>query len=99
MQTFAFQSAPPVASLIWEKQGSAIIGDADYDNLGSSSVALSADAKTLLVGAPQSYNNTERGGYVKVYHMTNDGRNRIQLEMRLEISLGILQIFLLEGIL
>jgi hypothetical protein len=79
MRTFAFQSAPLVASSIWEQQGSAIIGDADYDYLGSSSVTLSADAKTLLVGAPDSYANTKRGGYVKVYHMTNDGRNRIQL--------------------
>jgi hypothetical protein len=73
MRTFTFQSAPPVATSIWEKQGSAIVGDAEYDRLGSS-VALSADAKTLVIGAPYA---TEE--YVKVYRMTDDGGNRTQL--------------------
>ena len=38
-----------------------------------SSVALSADAKTLVAGAPGSLDNTDREGYVKVYRMTDDG--------------------------
>jgi len=42
-------------------------------------VALSADAKTLVVGAPGQYGNTNRVGYVKVYRMTDDGGNRTQL--------------------
>ena len=78
MRTFAFQSAPPVATSIWEQQGSAIVGDAAEDLLGTS-VALSADAKTLVVGAPGEYGNTDREGYVKVYRMTDDGGNRTQL--------------------
>ena len=78
MRTFAFQSAPPVATSMWEQQGSAIVGDAAKDYLGTS-VALSADAKTLVVGAPGYYDNTDREGYVKVYRTTDDGGNRTQL--------------------
>ncbi len=69
MRPFAFQSAPTVTTSIWEQQGSAIVGDAAEDNLGYS-VALSADAKTLVAGAPYS---DDREGYVKVYRMTDDG--------------------------
>jgi hypothetical protein len=36
-------------------------------------VALSADANTLVAGAPGRYDNTDRKGYVKVYRMTDDG--------------------------
>ena len=75
MRTFAFQCAPPVATSIWEQQGSAIVGDAEYDYLGTS-LALSADAKTLVAGAPNSNNDT---GYVKVYHAGEDGGSRTQL--------------------
>jgi len=78
MQTFSFQSVPPVATSLWEQQGSVIVGDAAEDYLGAS-VALSADAKTLVVGAPGWYGNTDREGYVKVYRMTDDGGNRTQL--------------------
>ena len=78
MQTFAFQSAPPVTTSIWKRQGSAIVGDAAEDYLGTS-VALSADAKTLVVGAPGWYGNTDREGYVKVYRTTDDGGSRTQL--------------------
>ncbi len=44
-------------------------------------MALSADAKTLVVGAPGDYydKNYDRVGYVKVYRMTDDGGNRTQL--------------------
>ena len=78
MRTFAFQSVPPVATSIWKQQGSAIVGDAAEDYLGTS-VALSADAKTLVVGAPGWYGNTDREGYVKVYRTTDDGGSRTQL--------------------
>jgi hypothetical protein len=79
MRTFAFQSATPVTTSIWEQQGSAIVGDAAKDRLAS--VALSADAKTLVAGAPgpTDYDNTDGEGYVKVYRMTDDGGNRTQL--------------------
>jgi hypothetical protein len=69
MRPFAFQSAPTAATSIWEQQGSTIVGDAAEDNLGYS-LALSADANTLVAGAPYSNNDT---GYVKVYRMTDDG--------------------------
>ncbi len=69
MRTLAFQSAPTVATSIWEQQGSTIVGDAAKDYLGYS-LALSADANTLVAGAPYSNNYT---GYVKVYRMTDDG--------------------------
>ncbi len=72
MQTFAFQFALTIATSIWEQQGSAIVGDAANDYLGNS-VALSADANTLVAGAPGRYDNNDREGYVKVYRMTNDG--------------------------
>ena len=39
----------------------------------------SADAKTLVVGAPGLYDNTDREGYVKVYRMTDDGGSSTQL--------------------
>ncbi len=42
-------------------------------------MALSADAKTLVIGAPGYNENTDREGYVKVYRMTDDGGNRTQL--------------------
>jgi hypothetical protein len=37
------------------------------------SVALLADAKTLVAGAPDLFDNTDREGYVKVYRMIDDG--------------------------
>ena len=46
-------SAPvsyPPAPWIWEQQGKSIVGDAEDDQFGWS-VAMSADAKTLVVGA------------------------------------------------
>jgi hypothetical protein len=39
----------------------AIFGDSAYDNLGTS-VALSADARTLVVGATGEFNNTDKKG-------------------------------------
>ena len=78
MRTFAFQSTPPVTTSIWEQQGSAIVGDAASDHLGTS-VALSADAKTLVIGAPGYYDFIVREGYVRVYRMTDDGGSRTQL--------------------
>jgi hypothetical protein len=52
-----------------------IVGDASHDELGSS-LALSADAKTLVTGAPHSNMNM---GYVKVYRTDDDGWNPMQL--------------------
>ncbi len=55
-----------------------IVGDATYGGLGTS-VALSKDARTLVICAPGSDCTTDRQGYVKVYCTDEDGRNRAQL--------------------
>jgi hypothetical protein len=70
--SFDFQSEPPDVSSSWKQQGPAIVGDASDDELGQS-VALSADARTLVVGAPGDKYNTDRKGYVKVYRAGEDG--------------------------
>ena len=49
-----------------------ILGDADADVLGQS-VALSGDGKTVAVGAPGHWKRNDRPGYVKVYHIMNEG--------------------------
>ena len=66
--------------LSWKQQGPAIVGDAENDYFGSS-VAFSADAKILVVGAPFSNKNK---GYVKVYRTEDDGGNRVQLGKTIE---------------
>jgi hypothetical protein len=58
----------------WKQQGATIVGDAAGDGLGRS-LAISADASILAIGAPFSSDDT---GYVKVFH-TNDGGNVVQL--------------------
>ena len=69
---------PPFAVSIWKEQGSAIVGDNyTFDSLGHS-VALSADAKTLVVGAPGLWGNSDREGHVKVYRSGEDGGNWTQ---------------------
>ena len=58
---FDFQSRPTALSSSWKQQGLAIFGDSAYDNLGTS-VALSADARTLVVGATGEFINTDKKG-------------------------------------
>ncbi len=53
MPNFATQSVPTTTSLIWKQQGPAIFGDAKNDILELLK-ALSADANTLVIGAPDS---------------------------------------------
>jgi hypothetical protein len=72
-----FQSAPPVGTSSWRQLGLTIVKDAAFGGLGYS-VALSADARTLLIGAP-GYADPDRKGYVKVYRSDEDGGNRVQL--------------------
>lgn len=60
----------------WKQQGPSIVGNAAYDELGRS-VALSADARTLVVGATGHHDNTDRKGYVKVYRAEEDDWKRI----------------------
>ncbi|KAL3807048.1 hypothetical protein ACHAXA_009853 [Cyclostephanos tholiformis] len=56
---------------IWVQYGPDIVGDAADDLLGFS-VAASADASTLVIGAPGT-------GYVKVYRTNFDSGNRVPL--------------------
>jgi len=58
---------PPVAFSIWEQQGRDITGR-DADDLLGWTVALSADARTLVAGAPGLYKNDKKKGYVEVYY-------------------------------
>ena len=60
--------------LSWKQQGVPIVGDAAGHFLGKS-VAVSANARIMVIGAPWYKNNT---GYVKVYQTNYDG-NRVQL--------------------
>jgi hypothetical protein len=69
---FDFQSKPPVATSSWKQHGPAIVGDAADDEFGRS-VSLSADARTLVVGAPGGIYNTDGKGYVKVYRADEYG--------------------------
>ena len=63
----SFQSEPPALPYLWKKQNETVIGDNAGDTLGWA-VALSADASTLVVGAPGVYQDDEIRGYVKVYY-------------------------------
>jgi hypothetical protein len=56
----------------WKQRGATIVGDGAYDELGRS-VALSADANIIAIGAP--YNNASKG-HVKVYN--DDSGHRAQ---------------------
>ncbi len=78
MCTFTFQSKPPVVPWIWRQWGPVIVGDTADDYFGTS-VALSADAKTLVVGAPGYSRNSKKKGYLKVYRSDEGVGNRTQL--------------------
>jgi hypothetical protein len=65
-----------VCVVVWDRKLLGVfVGDASGDDLGKS-VALSADASILVIGANGHNNNT---GYVKVYRTDDDGKNRVQL--------------------
>jgi hypothetical protein len=69
---------PTKAPLVWKRQGPAIFGDAFNDELGAS-VAVSADARTIVIGAPGYYADDSKKGYVKVYRTNDDSENRVKL--------------------
>ncbi|KAL3811595.1 hypothetical protein ACHAXA_002723 [Cyclostephanos tholiformis] len=74
-------TSTPTASLtiaIWKQQGVSIVGYAPGDNLGTS-VAFSADASTIVIGAKGSIDNDPKTGHVKVYRSNDDSGNRVQL--------------------
>jgi hypothetical protein len=69
---------PTRAPSIWVQQGPAIVGDsADYE-LGAA-VAVSADARTIAIGAPGHYEDDSKTGYVKVYRTIDGSGNRVKL--------------------
>ena len=53
--------------MTWEQQGVKITGISAGDELGSNSVALSADAEILVVGAPGYESNDNRTGYAAIF--------------------------------
>ncbi len=61
----------------WKQQGAPIVGDGADDTFGSS-VALSADATVMAIGAYEE-DFIDGTGYVKVYRTNDDGGNRAQL--------------------
>jgi hypothetical protein len=61
--------------LTWKQQGAAIFGKDDKDFLGSS-VAMSKNSITVVIGAPGYDNYT---GYVEVYHVVDGGGNWTRL--------------------
>jgi hypothetical protein len=69
---------PTKSPLVWKRQGPAIVGDADNDVLGTS-VAVSADARTIVIGASGYNEDDSKTGYVKVYRTSDDSGNRAQL--------------------
>ena len=56
--------------MTWEKQGGEITGISAGNELGNS-VALSADAKILVIGAPAPgyESNDDRTGYAAIFSM------------------------------
>lgn len=61
--------------MTWKQQGAAIFGKDDKDFLGSS-VAMSKNSRTVVIGAPGYDNYT---GYVEVYHVVDGGGNWTRL--------------------
>ncbi len=61
----------------WKQQGTAIMGDGTGDGFGTS-VALSADATIMAIGANE-WDDSDGKGYVKVYRTDDDGGNRARL--------------------
>jgi hypothetical protein len=75
--THTFHSYQPFVSSSWKQQGAPIVGDGADDYFGTS-VALSADATIMAIGAGERYDRDGKG-YVKVYRTDDDGSNRAQL--------------------
>lgn len=60
----------------WQQLGSDIFGEAEGDQSGTS-VSLSADGKTVAIGAKANDGNGSQSGHVRIYEY--DGTNWIQL--------------------
>ena len=69
---------PTKAPLVWKRQGPAIVGDAADDYFGSS-VAVSADARTIAIGAAPWYADDSKKGYIRVYRTSAASGNMMQL--------------------
>ena len=77
LEAFTFTAS----ASIWTQQGQAIVGDASADLLGTA-VAISADDRTIVIGAAGYYLNDSKMGYVKVYRTSSndsDSGNMVQL--------------------
>jgi len=65
-------------SAAWYQVGSDIDGETTYDNAGSS-VSLSADGKTVAIGAPYSDDNGNNSGHVRIYSFDSGSSTWTQL--------------------
>ncbi|KAL3811919.1 hypothetical protein ACHAXA_002536 [Cyclostephanos tholiformis] len=77
--TTSTSTAIPTISF-WKQEGVPIVGDAADDELGSS-VSVSSDASTIVIGAQGNRDSDSKTGYVKVYRTNGDSGsgNRVQL--------------------
>ena len=74
---FFFKSESADVPLIWNQTGQAIVGYVNESGFGAlGALALSANGKTLVAGAPYANNKT---GYVVVYTLDEDGGSWTQL--------------------
>ena len=64
----------------WEQLGADIDGEDRGDNSGQS-VSLSADGKTVAIGAPGNNGNGRNSGHVRVYKYTAAGWKRLGLDI------------------
>jgi hypothetical protein len=62
----------------WQRLGNDIIGEAPGDRFGHS-VSLSADGRTLAVGANENDENGNRSGHVRIYRLDDAGSEWTQL--------------------
>jgi len=67
-----YQSQGNGTNSSWEQLGQGIIGEAAGDKSGLR-IALSADGKTLAIGAHLNDGNGDKSGHVRVYHMEGEG--------------------------
>jgi hypothetical protein len=66
------------ASQKWQQLGSVIVGEAIFDNFGTS-VSLSADGSIVAIGASGSDDNGDDSGHVRVFQFDSDAEEWVQV--------------------
>jgi hypothetical protein len=62
----------------WQQLGSVIVGEAIFDNFGTS-VSLSADGSIVAIGASGSDDNGDDSGHVRVFQFDSDAEEWVQV--------------------